>query len=345
PEISLDVPALKIGSTRFYYQTDTSASNLYNRRAGLSDYEAIRFDSFNQFSYVGKLFNWLYFTPYVGARETWYSEDVNGETLNRAIFYSGISLNTTFWRIFDLETDFLGMEISGLRHLITPGISHNYRYKDPGLEQDKILDFDSIDEITGYNAVTFSLENKLQTKRKFGDETEKFDLADMIMSISYFPGTNKISDLEADLELRPYSWLTCRFDTSYSLDDETVETFNVDLIADGGDKWRFGLGNRYLRNEDNELTAQARYKLSPKWNVRGYQCWGYQGGDVMSTRLVEQEYGIERDLHCWTAELVWNRKDADTIWFVIRLKAFPQIEVKGRATYNEPEIGEHGSGY
>jgi hypothetical protein len=237
------------------------------------------------------------------------------------------------------------MEINSLRHLVKPGIGYNYRYKEPGLEQDKILDFDSIDEIADYNAFTFSLENKLQTKRKFGDEEEKVDLADLLVSIDYFPKTNQISDLEIDLELRPYSWLTCKFDTSYNITSEVIETFNVDLIASGADKWRFGMGNRYLRNTDNELTFEAGYKISPKWYAHAYQRWGYQGSNFMSANLAEQEYGIQRDLHCWTAELAWNRKDADTIWFVLRLKAFPQIEIKGKATYNEPRIGEHGSGY
>jgi len=337
PELSLNVPGLQLGKTRLYYQTQTSVSNLYNWTAGVTDSDStIRFDSYNQVSYANKLFNWLSVSPYIGGRETWYDKDIAGDYLNRGIFYAGTSLSTTFHRIFNLQTDFLGLDINGLRHLFEPGINYNYIYQPVGVEQDKILQFDGIDSMSNSNYLTFTLGNKLQTKREIEREMQNANLAEIDFSINYFPETRRVSDLYTYLKLMPYHWLGCEVTAYYDTYKQHMSSVGFDLITNK-DNWRFGVGNRYTRDEEtNQLTAEWDYKINPKWSLRTYHRWNYPGDKFGKARVVEQEYGIQRDLHCWTAELVWNRKDADTIWFVLKLKAFPEIEIKARTTYTEP---------
>ncbi|MCM8763121.1 MAG: hypothetical protein NC829_01955, partial [Candidatus Omnitrophica bacterium] len=55
--------------------------------------------------------------------------------------------------------------------------------------------------------------------------------------------------------------------------------------------------------------------------------------------LQEQEYSLSRDLHCWEFDITYNiRKDhGSTIWFIFRLKAFPEIEFDFNQSYNAPK--------
>lgn len=339
PELSLNVPGLQLGETRFYYQTQTSASNLYKWTAGVTDSDStIRFDSYNQISYANKLFNWLSVNPYIGGRETWYDKDTAGDYLNRGIFYAGTSLSTTFHRIFDLQTDFLGLDINGLRHLFEPGINYGYRYQPVGVERNKILQFDGIDGISNANYFTYTLGNKLQTKREIEREMQNTNLAELDFSISYYPGreTRRFSSLYSYFKLMPYNWLSCEIKAYYDTYEKYMDNVTFDLIA-SKDNWRFGIGNAYTKgSRENQLTAELAYKFNEKWSAQVYQRWNYLGDRFGNARVVEQEYTIRRDLHCWIGEFIWNRKDYDTFWFALKLKAFPQMEFRGRASYNPP---------
>ncbi len=339
PELSLNVPGLQLGETRFYYQTQTSASNLYRWRAGVTDSDStIRFDSYNQISYANKLFNWLSVSPYIGGRETWYDKDVSGDRLNRGIFYAGTSLSATFHRIFNLQTDFLGLDINGLRHLFEPGLNYGYSYQPIGVERNKILQFDGIDGISNSNSFTYTLGNKLQTKREIESQMQNTNLAQLDFSINYYPEakTRRFSSIYSYFKLMPYNWLSCEIKTYTDIYKKVMNSVTFDLIA-SKDNWRFGIGNSYTKgSKENQLTAQWDYKFNEKWSAQVYQRWNYHNDRFGNARVVEQEYTIRRDLHCWIGEFIWNRKDYDTFWFALTLKAFPQIKIRGRASYTPP---------
>ena len=57
--------------------------------------------------------------------------------------------------------------------------------------------------------------------------------------------------------------------------------------------------------------------------------------------LVEQEYAIIRDLHCWTVEITYNVnvKGGESIWVVFNLKAFPDLPIEYGTSYHEPKAG------
>jgi len=340
PELSLDTPKLRLAGTKFYFQNQSSLANLNNKIVSqvgtgaddislTEDRDAVRLDTYNQLSYVTRLLGWLDVTPYVGARETWYSKDTAGdEDLERHIWYSGLDLSTRFYRLYDVKSDF--WHVDKLRHLVEPSISYNYIHE-PTVGTSRILQFDSVDEITDKNAITLTLESKLQTKRSVGDKERVIDLVDLVVSTDYFPEEDEISNIDLDLKLKPFDWLRLEADTSYNYYRKVFETANVDLGLSRR-RWRLGLGHRYVKDESSLMTGELSYEISPKWKLRCYQRYEFTTGE-----LQEQEYSLQRDLHCWIGEIAYNIKDAGTIWVVFRLKAFPEMPFQFRTTYHGPK--------
>ncbi|GAF69017.1 unnamed protein product, partial [marine sediment metagenome] len=211
PELKLDVPSLRIGGedSRLYWSSDNSFANLSRKYAHPSnlDEDTVRFDTYNKLSRPFKL-GFLHFTPYVAGRETYYTKDKYGEHGDwfRGAFYTGVGVETKFYRIFDVNTDIWEMDINRLRHLITPRVGYGYIHR-PTIASEKLVQFDGLDSISRLNQFTFSLENKLQTKREVAGEDgvdfQSVDLARLTISTSYnyrHPAGSKFSNINFDFE-------------------------------------------------------------------------------------------------------------------------------------------------
>jgi LPS-assembly protein len=327
-----------------YYKSENEFTN-FNQKSGHSEEDAavLKFDTYNELSSSLRPVRWLSFTPLVGIRQTWFSRKVeDDEEIIRGVFYTGADLSTKIFRLFEVESDFLGMEIHKLKHIVTPTIEYRYNHA-PTVPSSKLLQSGGIDR---NNRVTLSLENKLQTKRPFGRQERKIvDLATLILSTNYdfkLENGSTFSNITADLELFPYNWLRIESDASYNPHTRDFETVNLDLYADGGDKWKLGFGSRYVQNTSTELTAEFSWRLSPKWRVSAYQRFmikGYPYGIKKINDFREQELRVSRDLHCWVADLIYNVSEGVNVWLVFRLKAFPEEPIEMGISYHQPKPG------
>jgi len=349
PELKFDLHSLKIGSedSKFYWKSENSFANLSYKEAYPSniDQDTVRFDSYNQLSRVSKV-GFLNITPYVGARETYYTKDRFGkDNLMRSAFYTGVDIETKFYRIFNVSTNKWGLDINNLRHVITPTIGYDYIHS-PTISSDNFYSFGSIDDVNRLNRFSLSLENKLQTKRGVGENKfQSVDLARLIISTDYdyrLPSGSKFSDISFDFEFTPFNWLTLEFDTAYDHLQDRFKTFNFDIYADKGDKWQAGLGYRYAHEDHSEATLEISFKPTPLWKLGVYQRFmfkGYPNSLKKINNLQVQEYRITRDLHCWTQEILYtvSRGEGESIYFVMRLKAFPEMPLEFGSSYHEPK--------
>jgi hypothetical protein len=293
--------------------------------------------------------------PFVSSRQTLYDKAEDGSSLPiRNIFYSGVDASTKFYRIFNVKSNFLGMEIDSLRHIITPSISYSYNHE-PTVSSSKLRQIDSIDAITQNNSATLELSNKLQTKRK----DQSVDLLDARVTTSYIYkpksgdklGSN-FSDFLFNIKLLPYSWLRLEGDATYkhsgSRSDANYNHFsnvNYDIGFDFGKERTFGLGQRYQREGANEMTCSLNWRLNPKWKFATYHKYNFGGDPTLSNGLREQEYTISRDLHCWVMDVTFNSKknEGSTFWFIFRLKAFPEMEFGFNQSYHQPKSGSQSN--
>jgi len=362
PELKLDIHNVRIGGgySRYYWKSENSFANLSWKEAHPSnlDKDTVRVDSYNQISRVSKL-GFLHITPYVGGRETYYTKDKYGDhDWFRGAFYTGMDVETKFYRIFEVQTNKWGLDINNLRHVITPKVGYDYVHS-PTVASEKLVQFDGLDSISRLNQFTLSLENKLQTKRKVSGETEErfeaVDLACLLISTHYdyrLPSGSKFSDVNFDFEFTPFNWLTLEFDTAYDHRQDRFKTFNLDIYVDREDKWKCGLGYRYAHESHSEATFELSFKPTPLWKVGIYERFmfkGYPHGKKKIYALREQQYRIVRDLHCWTSEILYtvSRGEGESIYLVFRLKAFPELPLEFGKSYHRPKAGSQveGSGF
>lgn len=338
PEIRYDLSNQEIFNSGFYLRNTTTYSNLTNKNASPSEVRTntMRVDTDSEVSYPMKV-GILEFKPFVGGRNTYYSKTKDPDKYGsiRGIFTTGASLSTRFYRVFDVELEEFGLDINRLRHIITPSV--NYRYSTlPTRTSDQLDIFDSIDSLDKAHAINFSIENKLQTKRN----EESVELLRAIVGTDFRlkedSSKGGFDQVTADIDFKPTDWLTFYHDSSYDTQREHLATSNFDMYINNGEKWSLGVGKRWNREVDDQLTAGFNYKINPLWKFRTYTRF-----DLDTGVLKEQEYGVTRDLHAWTMDINFNetRLEGNEIWVVFTLKAFPDMVIDFGTSYNKRRAG------
>jgi lipopolysaccharide assembly outer membrane protein LptD (OstA) len=359
PEVTYSMPDLKLGDTPFYFEHESQFAVL-DKKAVTSpgsdiDHDVTRLDTANQLSLPSKV-ACIQVTPFVQMRETLYDKLEDGETdfPVRSIFSTGVDLSTKFYRIFDVTTDAFGLDINRLRHVITPTVAYSYVHE-PTIIADRIKQIDPVDAITRGNSAALLLSNKLQTKR----DARNVDLADFRVGSTYVfdPKTgNKLgsnfSDVLFELDLIPYSWAAFYSDVTYARSgnrsDDNYRKFtiiNYDFAFSFGPDRALNIGQRYARKAGNAITTNIAWRLNPKWKFKAYQRYEIGHDPTLTRGLKEQEYGVERDLHCWVMDVTYNidRTEGESVWFVFKLKAFPEVGFNFDQQYHQPKTGSQGA--
>ncbi|MFA6349650.1 MAG: LptA/OstA family protein, partial [Candidatus Omnitrophota bacterium] len=217
PELKYTMPNVRMGNSKFYFY-NTTTSGVYNIKAasGVGDTTVSRFDMVNKFSHPLKV-SIFEFNPYVGSQETIYDKGTNGRShVVRTMFMSGADLSTKFYRVYNVKSNFLGLNINALRHIITPTFGYVYNHT-PTVPAANLKQIDSIDSLTGSNYVAIGLQNKLQTKRN-GDSV---DLVDFLVTTNYDfkPKTGEhgssFRDFYFQLKVLPFSWMRLESTANY----------------------------------------------------------------------------------------------------------------------------------
>ena len=362
PEVRYTLPSFELGRSYLYLENNSIIGN-YNKKntstltpaenEDTPDTHVNRLDTSNKLSYPMKV-SFIKLTPFVMNRETFYSRRAYGSTFApRTVFYAGSDASTKFFRIFNVKTNALGLNLNGLRHIITPTISHSFNHE-PSVQSSELRQIDAVDTITRNNTSTLTLTNKLQTKRN----NTSVDIVDLNLSTDYSfkPKSGErgssLSDLLIELQLLPYSWLTVVADATYDHSGPRNDplynhfsTANYSFNFNFGKERTFAFGQRYLLKGGNELTFDLAWRLNPKWKVGVYERFNRGHDPALKRGLREQEYTLTRDLHCWTWDVTYNvrRGHGETIWFVFRLKAFPELEFEFNQGYHEPKPGSQSN--
>ncbi|MFA5286793.1 MAG: hypothetical protein WC394_00770 [Candidatus Omnitrophota bacterium] len=331
PEIKYTLPGFKLGDTPLYFENNSVFTN-FNKKystapVSLDEVSVTRFDIINKLSMPMKV-AFFEFTPFVKDREVIYDKGANGESLPvNTVFYAGADLSTKFYRIFDLKTNFLGLGLNGLRHIITPTVGYSYNHA-PTINNIHLQQIDNVDMLTSSNAANLGLSNKLQVKRK--DKNGKdvtVDFLDLNISTSYsfaprivygtspytqqddlvvdLPNIDKknklgasFSDIFIKYKILPYSWLRIEGDATYKHSgvpgDSDYENYNhfsnvnYDINFDLASGVSFGLGQRYERKEGNQVTASLKWKLNPKWRLAIYQRYNIKSYTDTNNTFIKQ---------------------------------------------------------
>jgi len=345
PEIGYDVTNQQLGETGVYLRNKTVYSNLVSRDPSPTELrrKTMRLDTDNELSYPMKV-GFVEFRPFVGGRETYYSrtkEPKNNGTI-RGLFKTGSDMSTKFYKVWDVDTKIWGVEVHWLRHVVTPSVSYLFT-TDPTLAASKLDSYDAVDRLSRSHSITFSLENKIQTKR----DKVSVDLVRAIVSSDFLlkeqEGTGGFNNIKTDFEVKPADWLTFNADTDYSSLRDKLLSSNFDIYVHdpkNKEKWAFGLGKRYSLDVDDQITTDLNYKINSKWKMGIYNRF-----DIDHGIHKEQEYRITRDLHCWEMDINFNetRGQGSEIWLIFRLKAFPELTFDAGTSFNRRKTGSQSS--
>jgi Organic solvent tolerance protein OstA len=381
PEYTIDVPQYNIKyngeSSPLYYSMQTSGAYLQRASRNNSsigpmqkDRDVIRLDTYNRLNYPVKLLKSFNTTPYMGMRQTYYSRNALGRTnIVRGVFNAGVDNSIKFYKIYDINTNALDLNINKLRHVVTPMVNYYYTHQ-PTVSNEVLMQFDGIDAIKEDNGIFISVENKLQTKRG----GVSVDLVDFIISSDYkfklkedvFPEfknsdykTRKFTSVDMQLELKPYPWIYSLAKMRINTKQELPESASIDFVGGKEADRSLAFGYRYEHSFDpaiaadpdtngnivNYLTTDLIYRFNEFWMARIY--WR---ANLNKGYLDEQQYTISRDLHCWVLEFTYdirpyqnNKTITDQIfWFALRLKAFPDQPLGIRRSYSRTRAGEPG---
>lgn len=332
PEARFETVQQRVGQTSFYYKNTSVFSYLSDTTPYLSSTrDVLRSDMANQLSYVWRVAG-LHVNPYVGHRDTYYRRGVVQESFLRGMFFSGVDLSTKFFRVYDVATQKAGLDIDKLRHIITPQIRYRYQHK-PTVAAERLLQLDAVDTLDRRDAVTFALENKLQTKR----DGVSADLGSLILSSDYnierdATGGLGFQNFKYDLEFKPYTSWEFDSDAEFDTHNGFFRYLNSDLWGHFG-RLKPHLGYRFKKDESSQITAGLRYQLNPFWFLHLYERFQFKTGD-----LVEQEYRLTRDMHCWLMELIIHQSEREGVSFLLgfTLKAFPDLGISAEKTFDPP---------
>jgi hypothetical protein len=352
PEVRFTLPSLRVGKSPFYFESILQGANFnYKYPApspSSSDISVNRLDAYNEVALPFRL-SFLNLRPFVANRSTYYSSESDNSAVGpRTVFYTGADVSTKFYRVFALKSSFLGIEIDGLRHVLRPSVSYAYNHF-PTVGSNRLKQIDALDSIGSSNSLSFLLSNKLQTKRN-GSSVNLVDLRFEssynfynIDAITRQRSEDNFTDFLIDLELFPYAWLRLNSDATYSQSEKHFTEANYSLTLILGEERSLGLGQRYQRKGSNEITSSFNWRFNPKWKFSSYHRYALRGnsGLALLNGMLEQEYSLARDLHCWIAQVAFNHKkeEGSTIWLVFRLKAFPELEFDFSQSFHEPKSG------
>ncbi|MBI2885488.1 MAG: LPS-assembly protein LptD [Candidatus Omnitrophica bacterium] len=280
PDATLDLRPQPIGGTNLFTESKLTVSNFQTKRAHSDDdTDVVRASWFQQLSYAMNLFRPILVTPKVGVRQTYYNKDKQGGSerpdgyrhLISGQVNLGADASLKLFRIFPVTTNWLGLNINGLRHVLSPSLSHSYVHD--ATVPSEILSFPVDDG--ELNQLSFGIENKLQTRRRRKDKTGKTDSVDLgrfLISMPYtFQGHGnkrggRLGDWRFDMEAYPWPWSRLEMDwiVPSHFDpltrDDRLTQFNLDWIMVGG-----GLGQaNAAKAPDIQAPTPRAFQVGPQ---------------------------------------------------------------------------------
>lgn len=263
------------------------------------------------------------FTPSIGGRATFYDQGFDrtsrtqtAEPVERAYYYISADINARLSRVYGADGD---AGIGRLRHSIEPMVSYNFV---PKVDQSRIPEMDSRDEVAGQNKLTLSLINRLTAHYKDGAAFRTYDMMVLRLSQSLDIGRVKAGEENARSAIKAELFIKTpkRFSLSASSEYDTY----IDRIAVTsesftykGDTLRLDASHRYLREPRTEFLIGGVGVDLGKWNLAA-RWWR----DMEHKTTTQEEYRIHYLAQCWGLGVSYVQKPGETQYLI-------NLELKG----------------
>jgi hypothetical protein len=236
----------------------------------------------------------------------------------------------------------MGIEVNQLRHIFEPSVA--FKGAASSVNREKLIHFDTVENVDDAAQLIMGLENRLQTKRVINGKSQRVDIVSFNTFLFYdmqpsFENPNihgaRFSTMENKLVLRPYEWLQLQTRVQFDFASHYLKRTDQDIILRKG-RWRFLFGYSQVHDyydfftdvnvqKSQQFIFDARYKINSLWMAGGYIRWDtadrnrlndqvWQNGDN-SVINNSQGYGVQeyevsaiRDLHDFILEFGLNSR-------------------------------------
>ncbi len=318
PEVNFDLRRTEVLPHLYF---DLDGSYVYLRKKP-GWHEVYRSDGLLEIARPLHLFGWLNVTPALNDRLTWYSR---GEFVKREFWrhYYGTSIGMDT-RLYKVQYPAEGT-IEKKRHIIEPRLTHYY-YPDINIDQNKLFNFDSLDRLDEENRFSLQLINRLQEKKRNGKTIEWFRA---ISDTGYdLKGSKGFTDFRQEFLFNPSEDVSLGLEAQYDFHKSELEMVNSDIYWQKG-PWQASLGSTYYITDENrsnlDMEEEIIWRFSPLWSFGLASRY-----DFREKQLEWGELSVSRDLHCWEAQLIVQKrqtefedKDELRVYLAFNIKALP----------------------
>jgi len=325
------------------YQRGYAAVGYYNENAVTSVYTPVtstRADAYYGWERPIQLNSWSTFTPVVGSRVTYYERTVNSSgDYTRILGQLGFDAQMDVWGVFDAKSETLG--IDGIRHNLRPIMQYRYipaasqgRDKIPQIDElyftsyPPILDLGTMrntDYMNDLNTMRLGVENVFQTRdsENYGsreiarlDFYQDFNFKEQAYITPNFTTGNVItttpetaySNFYVHGSVSPSRWMTLGAYTRVDVENIGLPELNTYLKMYDSEYASITLFNCYLEDQLTQYGAEAEYKITQNYSVKGR--WNY---DYRLQELTNQLYSLVTRLgNSWLIEYQVGYREGST---------------------------------
>jgi len=321
PQIKLSLPSQKIKGPDLNFKKGAEITNFKKRKDNI-----IRTESFLELSRSFTILKRLRLGTQAGYHLFWYNSEQEKKGYRR-IPYQKLSLS------YQIP----GGRKENYTYLLEPYINYYHSTED---KNDFSLPFSlgdyekKTEDIHPPNLIKLGAKSHLYYKKK------SFFSGNLGIGYDLTKKEKKLSSLEGNLHFTPslplLDYINLYFLYDYYDKEYKKIISNIDLK---GKNWHINAGiKRDIDEEENDFILQGGLNIGKKWRISGYNRY-----DLETKEILEENYSIWRDLHCWAARLSIKVKPEREYWAMFYIKAFPQIWVEfypETAPYVYPHIIE-----
>ncbi|MCK5782809.1 MAG: LPS-assembly protein LptD [Desulfobacterales bacterium] len=376
PYVAFDSSKYQILDSPFYYKLDSEYRYFYRK----DDNEPVkkennsyvlfpkghRADLYPRFYLPMEFRHYFTFEPSVGLRETaWYGkekkwldepDDSNMDTpdvgqenksYHRELYDLQADLSTAVFSVFDTD----GFYFDAMKHAIEPAVTYSFK---PDIDQDKYPGFDSLDKIEKENKITYSLTNRLVSKKRiinkfnngnaensdpeytYNDKLLKFKLSQEFDINALNKGEHSLSNLKGDIDFIPSDYFSLDVYgewSPYKPYKQLIVERNIKATISDKRKDSFYIEHKWARDNEDTDERDAMETIMIGFNVvcsdRISLFSGYQR-DIEKGVNVEFNLGMRYRAQCWSLEVNYeddgDDHDDQRLFFVVNLLGIGEVK-------------------
>jgi len=230
----------------------------------------------------------------------------------RAGLGGGFTISSTFARSFGITSETL--DLNRLRHVIIPHAG--VRALSVAGDSADLIQMDAVDAIDSGTEATLGLRQRLETKRRRGDDWRSVNWAELDLALVSRSSDSVNPMLDSDFIRADFEMDLTDHLTIFSRDNRIGLGGQPDVVGAGFalnylPKWAFNLRWNRITGRNSTLTARLDYELSDRYRLLVFEQLDLDSRGAGKSQHVETGVVLRRFLHQWILDLGLHIEEAN----------------------------------